>query len=118
MKTSIIGERLRFLRKQAGLSQKALTEKIGDLKQAVYARYELGAICPSYPVLIKLADYYDVSTDFLLGRTDNPHGKYFGKDALSQNDQAEDFIAMCFEPDTLANQKLKATLKQLLEENQ
>ena len=118
MKTSIIGERLRFLRKQAGLSQKALTEKIGDLKQAVYARYELGAICPSYPVLIKLADYYDVSTDYLLGRTDNPHGKYFGKDALSQSGQAEDFIAMCFEPDTQANQKLKAALKQLLEENQ
>lgn len=69
---------------------------------------------PSYPVLIKLVGYFDVSADYLLGRIDNPHGKYFGKSALSQSEHINDFIEMCFEPNTEANAKLKEALKQIL----
>lgn len=116
MELTIIGQRLRQLREKSKLSQSKLAQELADVKQPVIARYELGAILPSYPVLIKLADYFDVSADYLLGRTDNPHGKYFGKAALSQSEQIDDFIEMCFEPNTEANNKLKQALKSLIEE--
>lgn len=116
MQQNIIGQRLRRLREKNKLSQAKLSQELGDVRQPVIARYELGAIMPSYPVLIRLADYFDVSADYLLGRTDNPHGKYFGQSALSQNEQIDDFIEMCFEPNTEANQKLKQALKTLMEE--
>lgn len=116
MDQKIVGERLKELRIQVALSQAKLVAAIGDIKQPVYARYERGDIFPSYPVLVKLADYFDVSADYLLGRTDNPHGKYFGKATLSQSEQIDDFIEMCFEPNTEANNKLKQALKTLMEE--
>lgn len=118
MEQKIVGERLKELRTQLQLSQAKLVVEVGDIKQPVYARYERGDIFPSYPVLIKLADYFDVSADYLLGRTDNPHGKYFGKSALSQSEQIDDFIEMCFAPNTEANNKLKQALKTLIEEQQ
>ena len=37
-----------------------------------YQRYESGEVDPPTSKLIKLADYFDVSTDYLLGRTNNP----------------------------------------------
>ena len=40
--------------------------------QRVYSNYERGDIDLPASVLIKLANYYDVSVDYLLGRTDNP----------------------------------------------
>lgn len=116
METNIVGQRLKLLREKHGLSQSKLAIILGNVKQPMLARYELGTIMPSYPVLIKLADYFDVSTDYLLGRTDNPHGKYFGQSALSQSEQIQDFIEMCFEPNTEANNKLKQALKTLMEE--
>ncbi len=116
MEQNVIGQRLRVLREKVKLSQAKLVATVGDIKQPVYARYELGEIMPPYTVLIKLADYYDVSTDYILGRTENPHGKYFGEEALSKSDKMDDFIEMCFEPNTKANQKLKEALKKLMEE--
>lgn len=40
-----------------------------DVKQTTYSKYELGKINIPVEVLIKLADYYDVSIDYLIGRT-------------------------------------------------
>lgn len=116
MEQNIVGQRLKVLREKAKLSQAKLVLAVGDIKQPVYARYELGDIMPSYSVLVKIADYFDVSTDYLLGRTENPHGKYFGESALSQETKMDDFIEMCFEPNTAANAKLKEVLKKMLEE--
>ena len=116
MELIIIGQRLKQLREKSKLSQAKLAQELADVKQPVIARYERGDIFPSYPVLIKLADYFDVSADYLLVRTDNPHGKYFEKAALSQSEQIDDFIEMCFEPNTEANNKLKQALKSLMEE--
>ncbi len=116
MKENVVGQRLRVLREKTKLSQAKLVKAVGGIKQPVYARYELGDFMPPYSVLIKLADYYDVSTDYMLGRTENPHGKYFGAEVFSKNNKMEEFIEMCFEPNTKANQKLKEALKKLMEE--
>ena len=71
MENNIIGQRLRTLREKTKLSQAKLVAAVGGVKQSAYARYELGEILPPYTVLIKFADYFSVSLDYLLGRTDN-----------------------------------------------
>ena len=116
MENNIIGQRLRALREKTKMSQAKFVAAVGGVKQSAYARYELGEILPPYTVLIKFADYHDVSTDYILGRTENPHGKYYGAEALTKETQIDDFIEMCFEPNTAANEKLRQALKKLMEE--
>ncbi len=61
--------RLRELRKGKKINQTTLGEKIGvTLKQI--QRYEQGQNDPTMSVLIALADYFDVSLDYLVGRSD------------------------------------------------
>lgn len=64
-------ERLRELRLEHGMSQDAVG-KIIDVKRYSVCGYEKGKNFPEVAGLIALADYFDVSTDYLLGRTDNP----------------------------------------------
>lgn len=58
--------RLKELRNIRGLSQKAVAEAIGMAPMA-YQRYEYGTREPAYQKLIALADYFDVSLDYLVG---------------------------------------------------
>lgn len=55
------------LRKENNLSQKELAEKI-NISQRAYAHYEKGDREPSLETLIKLAEYYKVSLDYITGR--------------------------------------------------
>lgn len=63
--------RLKELRKQRRLSQLKLVMDL-NMNQNSISRYENGEREADYATLIKLADYFDVSVDYLLGRTDNP----------------------------------------------
>ena len=63
--------RLRYLRKQKGISQLKLAMDL-SLNQNSISRYETGKREADYALLIKFADYFDVSIDYLLERTDNP----------------------------------------------
>ena len=63
--------RLRDLRVKKSLTQKAVAEILG-MSELSYRRYELDMRKPSYEVVIKLANCYDVSLDYLFGLTDNP----------------------------------------------
>lgn len=60
--------RLRDLREDMDLKQKALADML-NVHQTTYSDYELGRINIPMHVLHTLADYYNVSTDYLLGRT-------------------------------------------------
>ncbi|MGN0985344.1 MAG: helix-turn-helix domain-containing protein [Candidatus Enterenecus sp.] len=62
-------ERLTELRKKKGVTQSEMAEYLG-LKLRAYQYYESGGRRPEYEGLIALADYFDVTTDYLLGRTD------------------------------------------------
>ncbi len=64
-------KRIKELRESRGLSQEALGKIIGVKRYSVYT-YEKGRNYPDIPRLIALADYFDVTTDYLLGRTDAP----------------------------------------------
>ena len=63
-------QRLRDMREDAELKQSAVAQYLG-IQQTVYSRYERGARTIHLEHLIKLADLYNVSLDFLTGRTQN-----------------------------------------------
>ena len=62
-------ERLKELRKERGLKQREMAE-ICTLKVRSYQQYEYEETYPTVPGLIFLADYFEVSTNYLLGRSD------------------------------------------------
>ena len=61
--------RIRDLREDRDLTQKKVAEFLG-MSQTGYSKYETGENDIPTAVLIKLADFYQTSTDYLLGRTD------------------------------------------------
>mgnify|MGYP004618887793 CR=1 FL=1 len=63
--------RLKELRKKRGISQLRLAIELG-MNQNSISRYESGEREADYRTLIRLADYFNVSIDYLLERTDNP----------------------------------------------
>ena len=64
------GDRLRSLREGYGLSQKELADRM-KINRSTYARYETSSTQPDYDILNALADFYNVSVDYILGRTNN-----------------------------------------------
>lgn len=69
---STFANRLKQLREERGFSQEKIGKQIGVSRYAVYT-YEKEKAFPTAEGLIALADFFEVSTDYLLGRTDNPH---------------------------------------------
>ena len=63
--------RLKSLRKEKGISQLKLALDL-NISQNSISRYETGEREADYRTLILIADYFDVSIDYLLERTDNP----------------------------------------------
>lgn len=61
--------RLKELREKASVPQKALADYLG-CSTVVYSRYETGARMPSIDVLVKIADFYSVTMDYLVGRSE------------------------------------------------
>lgn len=62
---------LRLLRKQRGLSQISVQMATG-IEQALLSKFETGVRTPPTETLLVLAEYYGVSIDYILKRTDNP----------------------------------------------
>lgn len=67
----IFRERLRQLRTSRGISQNRLAVELG-ITNTGYKNYEYGTRRPTFEILPKLATYFGVSADYLLGRTDEP----------------------------------------------
>lgn len=63
-----VGKRLKTLRMQKGLSQQELSNQIG-INRSTYARYETNDNQADYETLQTLADFFETSVDYLLGRT-------------------------------------------------
>ena len=61
-------ENIRNLRVDGGYTQKQIAEYLG-VSQNTYSQYEIGVLNYSVDVVMKLADFYGVSVDYLLGRT-------------------------------------------------
>lgn len=95
-------EMLRSLREQKGLTGKQVAEGIG-IAYPVYQTYESGARNAGLPVVEKLADFYGVTTDYLLGR--EPAPEPFADLGLDQS--AEKAVLECY---MLLDQKTRAIL--------
>ena len=65
------GERLQYLRTNKHITQKYMASTF-KITERAYQRYEGDQSTPHYNTLIALADYFDVSLDYLVGRSDNP----------------------------------------------
>lgn len=113
---NVCGERIRALRESMNYSQMKFAQ-IFDLGQSSVVRYEKGEASPPLELLVRIADYYDVSLDYIFGRTDNPQGKlYEYKPKNGYPADMTNFVEMCFDPKSPMNAKLKQTLVQLLGE--
>lgn len=56
-----------------GITLKEMSHDLGDIKLASLSRYEHGRREPNLDTLLKLADYFGCSVDYLLGRTNQKH---------------------------------------------
>ena len=63
---------LRGIREDKDIKQKDIAKYL-NVSQNTYSQYETGVISLTAEILIKLADYYKVSIDYLLDRTNNPN---------------------------------------------
>ena len=63
-------EKIKLLAKKQGISLNTLEERVGLGKNYIYSLKNKKT--PSVEHIAKIADYFNVSTDYLLGRTDNP----------------------------------------------
>ena len=70
-------------------------------------------------VLLKYADFFDVSADYILGRCDDPHGKKYSyqpeylTNKLASSGEWREFVEMCFDPNSPVNNKLKEMIIQM-----
>jgi len=113
----IVANRLRTLRETLKISQVKMAPIVG-LKQSSINRYENDQSDPSPETLLRYADYFDVSMDYIYGRTDNPQGaQYEYKPKIEESDpEMKKFIEMCFDPGSPMNERLKETLARMLKE--
>ena len=117
-KPTIVAKRMKELREGVKLSQGKLAACFDNIEQTAIFRYESGQSFPPYGVLMQYADYFDVSLDYIFGRTDNPQGKLYDYQpkVWKDNKQMQEFVEMCFDPTSPANARLKETLLRLMEE--
>ena len=115
-----IGERLRALRESIGISQAKLSDISGTTQSAIN-RYEHNQAEAPYRILLWYANYFDVSLDYIFGRTDNPEGKLYKhqpeilKKKIEQGEDFKEFIEACFDPRSPMHSKLKEMMFKLAE---
>ena len=111
----ITAQRLVELRKSVNLSQLKMAEALG-ITQSSLNRYEHDQSVISDKVLMLYADYFDVSLDYICGRTDNSEGKLFSArpNISGENEEMRQFIEMCFDPKSKMSVKLKDTLYRMM----
>ncbi len=86
----MIADKIKTLRQKRGITQAELAKKLGVTRAGVNA-WEMGISVPSTQYIIKLADYFTVSTDYLL---EMPHTSVISVEGLSEKEIAViiDFI--------------------------
>ncbi len=103
------------------LTQRQVAKLIG-IAQTSLSRYEQETADLPSKTLLWYANYFDVSLDYIFGRTDKPQGKLFEyqpeiiKQIANQNEKLKEFVEMCFDPKSSMNDRLKNALLQVLSE--
>lgn len=92
-----LGFRIKELRKEKKITQRELALKL-EIDNTTVSKWEADVYEPDANTLNKLADFFDVTTDYLLGRTDNPKGfetnmSFFGGPEKYTPDEIEEMEA-------------------------
>ncbi len=69
----MFAKRLSLLRKGAGITQEQLAKELGTSRGAL-SMYEIGRREPDFNTLVRIARYFSVTVDYLVGLSDQPHG--------------------------------------------
>ena len=114
----IMAKRLRALREKMRMSQAKLAKEIG-VTQASVNRYETARTTPPVKILLFYADRFDVSLDYIFGRTEKPQGKLYNYQPKPpvDSDEMRKFVDMCFDPKSPMNERLKQVLVDLLQQS-
>ena len=115
--TEIFAERMKTLREGMKLSQLKIADLVGTTQSSIN-RYEKQVGLPPHETLLWYADYFDVSMDYLYGRTDKPQGKLYKyrPKVIEDSSEMKQFVEMCFDPNSSMNDRLKQALFEILEE--
>ena len=112
-----IGQRLKELREANHLSQADIA-KMCDSNQSTIARMENGQTVPTIKVLLCLADYYNVSLDYLCCRTDKTQGELYEaipKFTISEATMKQ-FVDMCFDSKSPVSHRVKESIIKIFKE--
>lgn len=101
----MIGDTLRFLREKTNKTQEETAKALG-IKRSTYSHFENNRNNPDNETLVKMANYFNVSTDYLLGRDSK-------EDDLKTADLADDDTIFTFEGKPIPEQDLEY-MKRLL----
>ncbi|SHH74638.1 helix-turn-helix domain-containing protein [Virgibacillus chiguensis] len=77
------GDRLKKLREVNNLSQQQLADKF-NINRSTYARYELNQTQPDFEILKKLADFYEVTVDYILGHETQKNDITYFKNKIAE----------------------------------
>lgn len=86
----MLKDKIRELRKERGMTQKEVAERLG-IGGSTMTMYETGRREPNMETLIKIADFFDVSTDYLLGKTNARNEKEVISRALVDDPELYNF---------------------------
>ena len=110
--------RMLDLRTSIKITQARLAKELG-VSQAAINRYENNNAAIPDNVLLKYADFFDISADYILGRCDDPRGKKYAyqpeylTNKLASSGEWREFVEMCFDPGSAINYKLKEMIIQM-----
>ena len=116
-----VAKRITDLRTSLNLSQSKMSKEFG-ISQSAMNRYENNQTSIPDDVLFKYAEFFDVSLDYIFGRTDNPEGATFKhepellKRKMVREDEWMDFVEACFDPRSPMNKKLKEMMLSMSDE--
>jgi transcriptional regulator with XRE-family HTH domain len=113
--TQIFSERLKALREGLRISQAKVASLVGTTQSSIN-RYEKQVGLPPHSLLLWYADYFDVSMDYIYGRTDSPQGKIYDcqPKVIEESEEMRQFIEMCFDPKSPMNDRLKKMLLEMM----
>lgn len=109
-----LGERLRLCREKTGYTQGFVCEKVG-LHKGTLSSYESGRREPKFETLTALADIYEVTVDYLLGRSNNP--KLTEAEEMTLTEEAKEWLKL-YEALSEENRKVfKAAMQGVINKN-
>lgn len=106
MSETVINTRLKELREQRSVNQEVVAEAC-DISRVALTRYENGQRVPRAQIAARLADYYGVTVDYLLGRDDPPAAAEPEKTPADKRAEAKRVL------ETLSDEKYQDALKYL-----